>query len=91
MGNNGIDGLSAYQIWINNGNSGTESDFIISSKELQGHRTQDLLELTGPQTVQLQVAGPQMEKCGCTKQTCWFIRVQLVFKYRGISKMDKQW
>lgn len=34
----GENGLSAYQIWLNNGNSGSESDFLNSLKGLQGQK-----------------------------------------------------
>lgn len=33
---NGNDGLSAYQIWLNNGNTGTEADFLASLKGADG-------------------------------------------------------
>ncbi|MFN5417285.1 MAG: hypothetical protein ACK5B9_09535 [Flavobacteriia bacterium] len=32
QGQNGSDGLSAYQIWLNQGNTGTENDFLLSMK-----------------------------------------------------------
>lgn len=35
-GTNGIDGLSAYQIWLNNGNTGTEAQFLASLQGAQG-------------------------------------------------------
>lgn len=35
-GTNGSDGLSSYEIWINNGNSGTEEDFLDSLIGPQG-------------------------------------------------------
>lgn len=35
------DGLSAYQIWLNLGNTGTEQDFILSLKGLQGNDGND--------------------------------------------------
>jgi hypothetical protein len=35
-GTNGTDGLSAYQIWINAGNTGTQADFLASLQGAQG-------------------------------------------------------
>lgn len=35
-GSKGDNGLSAYQVWLNNGNSGTEEDFLASLKGPQG-------------------------------------------------------
>jgi hypothetical protein len=46
-GANGQDGLSAYQIWLNSGNTGTEAQFLTSIQGAQGP-----IGLTGP-------AGPQ--------------------------------
>ncbi len=44
-GPSGTDGLSAYQIWLNAGHTGTESDFIASLKGEQG--IQGIQGLTG--------------------------------------------
>lgn len=36
----GKDGLSAYQIWLNNGNTGTEAEFLASLKGVDGYTPQ---------------------------------------------------
>ena len=40
-GQDGIDGKSAYQIWLDNGNTGTEADFLIWLKGKDGANGQD--------------------------------------------------
>lgn len=45
-GNDGADGLSAYQVWLNNGNSGTEQDFLASLIGAQG--AQGIQGIQGP-------------------------------------------
>ena len=40
-GQNGIDGKSAYQIWLDNGNTGTEADFLTWLKGKDGANGQD--------------------------------------------------
>ena len=47
QGNTGTDGLSAYQVWINAGNSGAEADYLASLVGVAG--TQGLKGDAGPQ------------------------------------------
>ena len=55
-GTDGNDGLSAYEVWIGLGNTGTETDFINSLTGPQGPAGNDGIDgATGPQGIQ----GPQ--------------------------------
>lgn len=64
-GANGADGKSAYQIWLDTGNKGTETDFINSLKGSQGPKGETGSQgIQGPQGKQGEpgVAGPQGER-----------------------------
>ena len=45
-GSDGEDGKSAYQVWLDNGNTGTELEFLNSLKGLQGERGTDGIDGT---------------------------------------------
>ena len=63
-GTNGSDGLSAYQIWLNAGNSGTEQDFLDSLVGPQGPAGTGGGEVTLPSGLQILLYADEIDENG---------------------------